>query len=364
MKSHTAAHSFDILHVSAGCWARGGGLSEAVAQLVLAQAQLGKRVALVYLADHEPHPVLKRCRAAGATLFPLRRQLKDPFFFSIQLWRQLPRLVAQSERLIIHGGWSFPVYWAARCARKARIPYAVISHGSLDPVRLRYGKWRKKLVWGLSDRNVLRHAQWIHAASEWEAQWIRDELHPLPCPPIRQTSLGVDGKCFDSVPDQPRSQTLLYLGRNHPLKGLDLLLDAWQRANLGDMWQLHLASPDSLPEKLPGNVRNLGALHGEAKARALKSAAGLILPTRSESFGLVVAEALWCRTPVICTKGAPWQALGDFWVDATVEALADALLRFSRLPPSERNACFAPLFDSARTRFDWQHIAQELFDAF
>ncbi|MEG2415794.1 MAG: glycosyltransferase, partial [Kiritimatiellia bacterium] len=101
----------------------------------------------------------------------------------------------------------------------------------------------------------------------------------------------------------------------------------------------------------------LGALHGEAKVRALKSAACLILPTRSENFGMVVAEALWCRTPVICTKGAPWSELGDFWVDITAEALADAMRRMAALTDSERDARFAPLFDVAHERFSPSKIA-------
>ncbi len=351
---------FDFLHVCAGCWASGGGLSEVVAHLLLAQAQLGLHVGLVYLDDHPPHPLLKRCRALGVALFPLRRRLRDPFFFSWAMLRQLPTLVLQSKHLIIHGAWTFPVYWAARCARKAQIPYTLIPHGALNPLMRRHGRLRKQLLWTLCDGRTYRHAERIHAASDWEAQWIRDALRPHTCPPLIETPLGVDGDCLDAVPAQPRTKTFLYLGRNHPLKGIDLLLRAWEKAALGDEWQLHLAGADTFPAPLPPNVHTLGPLHGEAKARALKSAACLILPTRSESFGLVIAEALWCQTPVICTQGAPWRELGDFWVETTVDALADALKRFVALTPEARTQHFAPLFASARERFHWTTIARRL----
>ncbi len=354
------AATFDVLHVCAGCWANGGGLSEAVAQLVLAQAQLGLSVGLVFLDDHPAHPLLAQGQALGVHLFPLHRRLRDPFFFSLALLRRLPGLVRRSQRLFLHGAWSFPIFWGARCARRAGVPYAVFSHGSLDPVRLNYGKRRKALVWRLSDRNVLRHAEWIHAASDWEAQWIRDALAPNPCPPLRRTALGVDGANFDRVPAPPRTRTFLYLGRNHPLKGLDLLLDAWRVARLDPSWQLHIACPEPLSFPLPEGVHAIGPLQGEAKARALKSAAALILPTRSESFGLVVAEALWCRTPVLCTRGAPWECLGEYWIDTTVEALTAALKAFTSRPPEAHEAAFAPLFDAARQRFAWPAIAQAL----
>ncbi len=358
--THPSPIAYDILHICAGCWACGGGLSEVVAQLLLAQTKLGLKVGLVYLDDYPEHPLLQACRAAGATVIPLHRRLRDPFFFSIKLLRQLPHLVAQSRQVFLHGAWTFPIYWGAKCARKAAVPYAVFSHGSLDPVRRAYGKRRKALVWKLFDRNVLRHATWIHAASDWEARWIRDALAPLPCPPLRQTPLGVDGETFDATATQPRTQTFLYLGRNHPLKGLDLLLEAWRQAHLDPSWQLHLATPEPITIPLPEGVHAIGPLQGEAKARALKSAACLILPSRSESFGLVVAEALWCRTPVICTQGAPWKMLGDFWVETSAEALADALKRFVALTPDARESHFKSHFDSARTLFSWANIAQQL----
>ncbi len=393
--------SYDILHVSAGCWVNGAGLSEAIALLALAQARVGKRVAVTFLDDHPEHPTLQRCRAAGVTVIPIHRTLREPFYFSLNLIRQLPSLVAQSAQVVIHGAWTFPIAWAARCARKAKVPYIVFPHGSLNPTMRRYGRLRKTLSWYLFNANVLRHATWLHAASEREASWARDLLGAN-CPPIKCIPLGVDGELLDAVPPQPRTKTFLYLGRNHPLKGLDLLLQAWKAANLGNDWQLLIAgfappsgakpaevwkfgsleawsadassetplgwctSPSSAMTRSRGTPQErqelrsllyLGELRGEAKVQALKSVACLVLPTRSENFGLVVAEALWCETPVICTKGAPWEELGDFWVDVSVPALTEALQKMAALSEEERATRFAPLFTSARKRFAWEALA-------
>ena len=351
-----------LLHLVAGCWADGGGLSELVAATVLAQARAGFRVTLAFLGGQPEHPLVRDCRRAGATVWVFPRSKPHCLYFSRAMLRVLPRLVRRATTVRIYSLWTFPVWWAATLARLYAVPYAIAPQGCLDPVRRAYGRLRKTLAWLCFDRWALAGAAWLHATSRAEAGWMRDALGRR-CPPIRVIPNGVDGDLLDAVPDRPRTQTFLFLGRLHPLKGLDLLAEAWRLADLGPAWRLVVAGPadGAEPPYAPG-IEVLGPLYGEAKARALKSAACLVLPTRSENFGIVVAEALWCRTPVICTKGAPWPELGEYWVDVSAEALADALRRFAALTPAAREARFAPLFAAARERFAWPALARALAD--
>ncbi len=351
-----------LLHLVAGCWADGGGLSELVAATVLAQARAGFRVTLAFLGGQPEHPLVRDCRRAGATVWVFPRSRPHCLYFSRAMLRVLPRLVRRATTVRIYSLWTFPVWWAATLARLYAVPYAIAPQGCLDPVRRAYGRLRKALAWLCFDRWVLAGVAWLHATSRAEAGWMRDALGRR-CPPIRVIPNGVDGDLLDAVPDRPRTQTFLFLGRLHPLKGLDLLAEAWRLADLGPAWRLVVAGPadGAEPPYAPG-IEVLGPLYGEAKARALKSAACLVLPTRSENFGIVVAEALWCRTPVICTKGAPWPELGEYWVDVSAEALADALRRFAALTPAAREARFAPLFAAARERFAWPALARALAD--
>lgn len=349
-----------VLHVVAGCWANGGGLSEAVVRLVHMQAKQGAHVVLVFLEASMEHPMVAQCREMGVQVKTFRWPLRNPLFFSPGLLLALPRLIRGADRVYIHGCWTFPVWWAADCARRVRIPYLHAPHGSLNPIQRAYGRCRKAVAWHLFDRRVMAGAALLHATSELEAQWLRDALRAA-CPPIRIVPLGVDGDVLDAVPPQRRTQTFLYLGRLHPLKGLDLLIEAWKKASLGPAWELHIvgiADGVTLPPT-PG-VRVLPPLYGKEKAMALRSAGCLILPTRSENFGLVVAEALWCRTPVICTKGAPWPELGTFWVDVSSDALANAIQRMAALTEKAREAHFAPVFEEARKRFSWEACATAL----
>jgi glycosyltransferase involved in cell wall biosynthesis len=350
-----------LVHLVAGCWANGGGLSEVVAATVLAQAQLGHRVTLLFLDGEAEHPLVAHCREAGVTVRIFHRlPLLKKLFLSRDLVRHLDDILQDATHLYLYSCWTFPIWWAAFRARRLHISYSLAPHGCLDPVRRAYGKFRKSLVWHLFDRHLLQHATWLHATAPIEASWMKAALGKH-CPPIRIIPNGVDGELFDSVPEQSRTQSVLYLGRLHPLKGLDLLLDAWQRLAPSPEWELIIAGPSdgaTLPS-LP-NVRVLPPCYGQDKVKLIKQAAFLILPTRSENFGIIVAEALWSHTPVICTKGAPWECLGQYWVDISADAIANALSTLMYCTPAQRTADFQSLFDSAHTDYHWQTIARLL----
>ena len=348
-----------ILHLAAGCWACGGGLSEALAQLTRAQARLGAETALLFLADHPKHPLLKACRQAGVRVTALPHRARTPFFVSLRLPFALPKRLRTARFLHLHGFWSFPIVWGAFAACRCRLPYAVSPHGALcaqAPLPL-----RKRLFWKLFGRTLLRRAAWLHAASPLEADALRRALGEA-CPPIRLVTNGVDGEALDLSPPPPRTRTFLFLGRKHPQKGIDLLVEAWQRTGLAaEGWSLRLIGPEDgarVPAR-PG-LSDEPPLFGKAKAQALRSAACLVLPSHSENFGIAVAEALWCRTPAIATTGTPWASLGSFCVPPTPEALAEAMRRLADLSPAAREAAFAEAFAHARAAFQWEPIARAL----
>jgi glycosyltransferase involved in cell wall biosynthesis len=128
-------------------------------------------------------------------------------------------------------------------------------------------------------------------------------------PPENSTTRPADGQ-----------RTLLFLSRLHPGKGLETLLQAWQRlAASFPRWHLKIAGP--LEGPYPAEVQELarrlelprvqfcGELRGEAKSAAYRQAELFILPSLSENFGFAIAEALAHGVPVITTQGTPWQEL-------------------------------------------------------
>ncbi|HEU4950675.1 MAG TPA: glycosyltransferase, partial [Holophagaceae bacterium] len=148
-------------------------------------------------------------------------------------------------------------------------------------------------------------------------------------------------------------RTLLYLGRLHPVKGIDRLLRAWARleAERPD-WDLRILGPDN-----GGHLAELqrlaaalglrraafgGPVYGAEKVQAYLAADLFVLPTHSENFGMTVAEALAAGTPAVVTRGAPWEGLvregAGWWIDPGTEALEAALREATALAPARREA--------------------------
>jgi glycosyltransferase involved in cell wall biosynthesis len=145
-------------------------------------------------------------------------------------------------------------------------------------------------------------------------------------------------------------RTLLYLGRIHPIKGLDRLLRAWAELQPRyPQWRLVIAGkgePEHVLEvKALATRLNLhrvsfpGPLYGEAKTKAYFDADLFVLPTHSENFGMVVAEALAHGCPAVVSCGAPWSGLKiegcGWWVDNSVPSLVITLATAMQLPPDQ-----------------------------
>jgi len=200
---------------------------------------------------------------------------------------------------------------------------------------------------------ALRAVQAFHATTPQEEAHIR-ALFPtvhVGCVP-NGVDIPEDAKLrgWRVGPSEP---FLLFLGRLHTHKNLDLLLRAWAPvARDNKMLSLCLVGPDD--ERIGEQLRQLasdlglerrihllGRRDGEEKSTLLARARALVLPSKSENFGNAVAEALAHGTPVITTTGTPWsEALSrgcGWWVEPSEVALGAALREATELP-SERLA--------------------------
>lgn len=200
----------------------------------------------------------------------------------------------------IHGAW-LPVLWkVAKKAKQIDAKLIIRPAGSYDPVRRAYHGWKKALV-APFEHAMLDRADVIQATCEAEADWIR-EYHPDA--KIELTDLK---RFFNlDVPIvRPRLVRhaeplhVLYMGRNHSLKGVRYLREAVKAAI-------------SLGRGIPGlarvdcvEYREVSNVYGEEKEALWEWTDVLCLPTLSENFGRVVAEALEHGRSVITTDGAP-----------------------------------------------------------
>lgn len=246
-------------------------------------------------------------------------------------------LLGVAPKLIhLHGIWSPLLVAFASSAREHGIPYVVSPHGMLEPWSLGVRALRKSLALRLYQARLLSECAAVHATSEMEAEHLR--ALPFIRSPVHVVPNAVDMPDGPPQNRQRNSRTLLFMSRLHPKKGLEILLQAWYRLRPTD-WKLLIAGSGDpayvaklqswcSTRTLPG-VQFVGQVSGRERERMFAMSTALVLPTQSENFGNVVAEALARGLPVITTTGTPWQSLIDqrcgWWVAPTVDAVARAL---------------------------------------
>lgn len=298
----------------------------------------------------------------------------QPFYMN------LSELVASFQPEIIHdhGIWLPVNHIVSRLASKRDILRVIHTRGMLEPWALSYRSYKKKLAWRLYQKSDLGAAALFFATAESEAKAIRKVGLKQP---IAMIPNGVDLPSFaprvTANVDRVRRRNVVFMSRIHPKKGLVQLIEAWGEVKAKD-WKLILAGPNednhlsdvlALVKRLGLNevVEYIGVVEGRAKSELLMNADLFILPSFSENFGVVVAEALAHRTPVISTHGTPWKGLVDnkcgWWVAAETSALATALLDAISLSDDERRemGMRAQLYAK---QFNWTQIAHETADVY
>ena len=216
--------------------------------------------------------------------------------------------LAKYGEVWVHSCWLPMTLKACRRVVKAKRPLVRMTHANLDPVRLRYHGWKKWLV-GPIERYWLRKADRIVATCDAEKAWIEAYLGKK-CPEIVVTDIkrffnlnGEKGIGKREEFSDNKKLNVLYLGRRHPLKGVTYLEFAVEELNYFCM------------SRVPGgedgciDLRIVSGAKGEELEEVWDWCDVLVLPTLSENFGLVVAEALERGKRVITTDGAP--AWGD-----------------------------------------------------
>jgi len=330
-----------LCHVVSHVDEEASGPSYSVPRLCEAIAARGHDVILATLDRGRPH---RQFNEITHQRFRQSRLL-SPFGDSLSMRRWMSDLAGhQIEILHSHGLWMMPNVYPAFAAARNRIPYVAAPRGTLDPAALAYSPGRKWAVWRLIQRRALRLAKAMHATSMIEVDHIRAAGLTQP---IALLPNGIDIPPIGETPPSAR-HTLLYLGRLHPKKGLDLLLEAWGALEVAHPnWDLRIVGKGSpsyiaLLSRMMSTLRLQRVsleppLYGDAKTAALAQANLFILPTRGENFGMVVAEALAAGTPVVTTRGAPWKDVErrgcGWWASIDAAGLRRALASALSEPP-------------------------------
>jgi glycosyltransferase involved in cell wall biosynthesis len=319
----------------------------------------------------------------GVPAIFFRRDWSESFKYSGALAAWLRSHVKEFDAVHIHAVFSHSSLAASTAARAANVPYIVRPLGSLDPWSMRQ-KWPlKALLWRGACRSMLTHASAVHYTSTQEQDLAESSLN------LRRgvvIPLGVNSEFseWQATPadmDRQRKQDpyVLFLGRLHPKKGLELLIPAFARATedaARSNWQLILAG-DGDPayvarlrllasEAGTERITFAGWVNGDTKRSLLSNAWLVALTSYQENFGLSVAEAMASGVPVLVSEhvnlateirraGAGW--VSRLEIGALAEILDGALDEEARADKASAAAEFAK-------QYRWPAIAQRLLELY
>uniref|UniRef100_UPI003F492749 glycosyltransferase n=1 Tax=Cupriavidus yeoncheonensis TaxID=1462994 RepID=UPI003F492749 len=340
-----------------------GGTTECVQQMSRRLAVLGHHVELVTL-DAPDAPWLQDAGPAVHALGPSR----GGYRYAPRLLPWLRANAARFDAVIVNGLWQYHGFAAWMALRGSGVPYYVFPHGMLDPwFRTRHPlkHLKKWLYWPWAEYRVLRDARTVMFTAEEERLRARESFWlyrvreavvnfgtarpPLDDGTLREAFLAAH-------PELRGKRLLLFLGRIHPKKGCDLLIEAFARvAGAEPALHLVMAGPDSsgAAQWLPtlraraealgvaARVSWPGMLRDDMKWGAFHASDAFVLPSHQENFGIAVAEALGCGVPaLVSTRVNIWRELvrngaGMSAID-TVDGTESMLRRWLATEPAER----------------------------
>jgi len=254
---------------------------------------------------------------------------------------------------IIHNNslWMMPNIYPGIAVRDTRCKLVTAPRGTMTVYSMNRSRWKKNIMMWMGQRMALEQTHLFHATSEAELADIRRLGWRQPVVVIPN---GIDVPEFRKRENVDVSnggrRVLLYLSRIHPEKRVDLLLKVWKHIAPQRLdWDLWICGPlnGEYPKKMLSLSQELrlqrvffkGEVLAEEKSQTYRVADLFVLPTNTENFGMVVAEALAHGTPAVVSKGAPWQGLVSercgWWVDNEEKTLCDTLLEAMALSSDE-----------------------------
>ena len=359
-----------------------GGLSAAVPALASAVAGTGENTITVagFCADGEYfQPAVGRNVAVEH--YPLGR-LAGLQRGSAE--RAFQETLATSAGVHIHGLWQRSTSAAAHLARSQNKPYVISAHGMLESWALANKKWKKRLYAALFERRNLSRAACLHALTQAEARDYRrfGLTNPIAVIP---NGVGLPAghsadAFFERFPALRGKSLVLFLGRIHFKKGLDILAEAWVKvaARFPDA-HLVLAGPDfegtqsrilRQLEALSLGARTTftGMLQGDEKWSALAAAEVFILPSYSEGLSVSVLEAMGMGLPVIVTEQCNLPDVKKHQCGWTIQPrmsdVESALIHLLELSPRDRQLLGQNGRSLVAERYTWPIVGRQMAEVY
>ena len=255
----------------------------------------------------------------------------------------------------------------------------------LAPWALKYRWWKKCLPWHLYLKRLLKKTSRFHVTSVLEQDWItqlgfRSRIGIIPLGthvPSQEMLTAVRRE-----KQARKERTLLFVGRIHPVKGLDNLIEAWAKLSPKG-WCLRLVGGEKREgycAMLAAKCRELhvetsvdfsGSKYGDDLQREYCLADCLAFPSFSENFGGVVVDALGAGCPVIASDKTPWRILQEnsfgrcgWWVPNDPDSLAQTMGEMMAMSDGDREVMGANGRRLVEERYTWKAVSNQMIKVY
>lgn len=263
-------------------------------------------------------------------------------------------------------------------AQKKGYKVILTPHGMLEPWIIKRNYWTKKIpALLLYQKTTIKSANCIHATAESEEQNILKLGYNNK---IEVIANGIDTENIKIKDNWRRNKNILFLSRIHVKKGIEFLLEAVSSlksqlegytitiAGEGEQTYVSSLKSKTIELGLDKMVNFCGGVYGGKKWELYRKADVFVLPTYSENFGIVVAESLASGTPVITTKGTPWEELNIYkcgwWIEVGPQTTKEALIKFLALSEDQLKEMGCNGRKLTETKYSNKAIALEIMNLY
>ena len=291
----------------------------------------------------------------------------------------LRRVLMQTKADVFHtnGLWRYCNHITAFVARLRGKPYVISPHGMLYPQALTISKWKKRLLRWLFFDLDLSSAACIHVTCMEELEHVRELGFTNPIAvignPVHIPQIPIKKERTEKV-------TFGYLGRLHPIKRVERIIDALSDLSIEERKQCELLIigtgeayyENMLRERVRQfgleNVQFVGFVSGEKKEKILSHLSAVFVPSVSENFGMAIAESLACCTPVFASTGTPWRILKEkgcgWWQEASKENIVSVMRQIIAMDPKKLDEMGRNGRQLIEKQFSERAIAQKMAELY